>query len=547
LFAALKDRYVPKAVYDVQHFNSGCMANTRVRILSEIAAWIKDPEAQQILWITGMVGTGKTSIAKTICERAKADADIMLGGSFFCSRSSGVAAQRDIRFVVPTLAQLLSLESEEFCLALSDKIHVGVQDKEVDAQVEELLRTPLLNLKGIRMPILFVIDGLDECGGDGTDELDDKKSNRIVTSMLESLVRLIRSEPKLPVKFMITSRPEPQIRDTFDTNDKCRILRLRAADAKEIEDLEEDIRLYINKTLGARLCGKSRLRAAITNDEVEDILRLSNGLFSVAVAALEYAFDAGNDAVVSQLKKLLKDSREGLHARALIALDRMYALILINAAKAEATDLPGLLRLLASLLSARSELSITALGDLLGLEWYDVRDRLTRLHSVVHVPEDDDIPDLHTVHPSFGDYLFSRAPKGIHTSRLSGHNTLADGCLDIMDKKLHSKIAQSGSSNDSDLFEQPVSITLSLKYACLHWVHHIDAVSKLNNDTTDDFPAFDDKIDRIFRPKFPSWRQVLSVLRQVVLASQLLKLASSVVSRLLQRRRPAHSVTGPRS
>ena len=64
-----------------------------MRILKEIDAWIKDPEAQHICWITGMAGTGKTSIAKTICERASTDPDTMLGGSFFCSRT-GISAQR---------------------------------------------------------------------------------------------------------------------------------------------------------------------------------------------------------------------------------------------------------------------------------------------------------------------------------------------------------------------------------------------------------------------------------------------------------------------
>ena len=125
LLLALERRYVPEAVYDAQ-LNSGCMDNTRVRILSETEAWIKNPQAHQICWITGMAGSGKTSIAKTICKRANAHTKIMLGGSFFCSRSTGLAVQRDIRSVIPTLAQLLALESAEFCLALAEKNSCGL-------------------------------------------------------------------------------------------------------------------------------------------------------------------------------------------------------------------------------------------------------------------------------------------------------------------------------------------------------------------------------------------------------------------------------------
>src|SRR6188768_3884734 len=111
------------------------MAQTRVRILSETVAWIKDSDSLQICWITGMAGTGKTSISKTVCEQASADPKITLGGSFFCSRSTGVAAQRDIRCVIPTLAQLLAFESVKFRQALAGTIPDGIQHKEIAAQV----------------------------------------------------------------------------------------------------------------------------------------------------------------------------------------------------------------------------------------------------------------------------------------------------------------------------------------------------------------------------------------------------------------------------
>jgi len=68
------------------------MSNTRVRILRETLAWIKDLDAKQICWIDGVAGSGKTSIAKTVCEHASTDDEIMFGGSFFCSRSTGLAA-----------------------------------------------------------------------------------------------------------------------------------------------------------------------------------------------------------------------------------------------------------------------------------------------------------------------------------------------------------------------------------------------------------------------------------------------------------------------
>jgi len=251
------------------------MKQTRVRILSETAAWIKDPDALRVCWITGMAGTGKTSIAKTVCEQASADAEIILGGSFFCSRSTGVEAQRDIRCVIPTLAQLLAFESVDCRQALAGTIRDGIQHKEVVAQVTQLLRTPLSAIKEGGAPILFVIDALDECGGETADGiLDDAKCHAVVTDMLEALVGLTQSEPKLPVKFLVTSRPEPQIRDTSISNDKLsQILRLHTVDSLEVD---ADIRRYVTQTLDTKLSAKPKLRASITEDDVETLVQLSD-------------------------------------------------------------------------------------------------------------------------------------------------------------------------------------------------------------------------------------------------------------------------------
>ena len=266
-----------------------------------------NPEAHKICWIPGMAGTGKTTIAKTVCERANANPNIMMGGSFFCSRFTGLAAQRDIRCVVPTLVQVLALESAEFRLALVDMIEPDLQFKEVSAQVEQLLCAPLLAVKNFRVPILFVIDALDGCGGETSDGmLDDSMSHIAVMHMLEALVRLTQSHPKLPVKFLITSRPEAQIRGTSISNDEVsKILRLHAVDTWEVN---EDIRQYITESLDIKLFAEPKLRASITEAEVDTLVQFCDGLFIVAATAIAHTFGAGAAAAVAQFKKLLNSS-----------------------------------------------------------------------------------------------------------------------------------------------------------------------------------------------------------------------------------------------
>ena len=474
-----------------------------------------------------MAGTGKTSIAKTVCERATADPEIMLGGSFFCSRT-GVSAQRDIRCVVPTLAQLMARQSMEFSIALAQEIarDRDVQHKIAAAQVKQLLHVPLLAIKDSRAPILFVIDALDECGGDSSDGvLDNMKSHGIVSSMLKALVSLTESEPNLPVKFLVTSRPEAQIRDTSISDEKLsHILRLHSIDTEEVE---ADIGRYITNAINDELSVKPKFQGIITDSDMKDLVRLCDGLFIVAATAIKHTFNAGADAAVARFKKLLNASGNSLSAGAAAPLDRMYELILTDAARvsgSEATELPALLRLLASILSARMTLSIAALADLLNLEPYDVRASLSLLHAVVYVPEDDNTPGLRTLHASFGDYLLDRAPASISIPQLLGHETLTHACLDVMGKYLRFNISQTASSYEPKPSKRPDCITLSLEYACLHWAHHIDATS--------DTLAVDAKVDQKFRPKFLFWLEVLSTLHNVNLASKLLLMASSAVSQL---------------
>jgi len=523
------------------------MINTRVRILNDIEAWILDPDAQQICWITGMAGTGKTSIAKTICERATVSTDITLGGSFFCSRSTGLASQRDIRCVVPTLTQLFARKSAQFCLAVADIIDPGIQYKEVRAQVEQLLHPPLLALRSHCLPILFVIDALDECGGETSDGmLDDASCHAVVTSMLEALVSLTQSDPKLPVKFLVTSRPETQIRDTSISDEKfSQILRLHAVDSEEVNG---DISRYITTTLNTKLSSKPKLRAMITDGEVDYLIRLCDGLFIVAATALKHTFGAGADAAVAKFKGLLNASRDSLNAGASSSLDNMYAIILMEASRldgSEDTDLPALLRLLASLLATRSKLSIDTLAELLGQQSYDVRASLSCLHSVVHVPEDDDMPGLRTVHALFGDYLHVRAPERIRFSRLFGQTILAHACLNEMARRLHFNISHSPSSYHPNPTTRLPSISLALEYACLHWAHHI-AASKPRGDATSDPPSdlFDAEIGHKFRPKFLFWLEVLSVLGKIGLAPGMLSISHAVVSPCYESSRHTESATG---
>jgi len=500
------------------------MEGTRVQILRAIDNWIKDPKAPQIFWLTGLAGTGKSAIAWSICLRATKDTKIIFGGSFFCSRSTGSAGQRDVRCVVPTLAQLLARQSKKFSKALAAELarNPDVLHKQIGAQVEQLLYKPLLALKGSRMPIVFVIDALDECGGQpGTNgPADDAESRRTISDMLEALVDFSRAEIKLPVKFLVTSRPETHIRDTPVSDTKfSTILRLHTVSKEQVT---ADIRLYV----ATRLSSSPQLRARFTADDADMLAHLCDGLFIVATTALQYALGAGIDAAAMRFKTLLNTSRDGLSTSASAPLDQMYALILSGTTmvvEPETNELAEKLQLLAAILCARMPLSVTMLADLLEFPDDQLRASMSDLHAIVHVPDDDSECGLRTVHASFGDYLYGRAASSIRISVSLGHQILARGCLRrFAQADLCFNVSQSQSSFKPNPRDVSSGIALSLIYACLQWAHHIDSVSNRLE--------FEEDVGQVFRSKFLFWLEVLSITGKVGLAPGLLRIAGSTVS-----------------
>jgi len=520
--AALEARFVPAAVYDAQ-LGTGCIEGTRIGILQDVEAWIKNPKGPQIFWLTGMSGMGRSTIAWSCCSRASEDSEMLLGGSFFCSRSTGLVAQRDVLCVVPTLVQLLARQSTKFSLALADELarDPDVLHKQVGVQVQQLLYKPLLALKGTRVPIVFVIDGLDECGGQilANGPSAGSESHSIISDMVEALVALSRSPIKLPVKFIITSRPETRIRNTsiYDSHFSA-VIRLHTISK---EQTSADIRLYIATTLSR----PASLRARFTEEDREMLLRLCDGLFIVAAIALRYALGASIDLAPERLRTLLNSARDKLTTVAAAPLDCIYDLILSDGATVNQPN-SGEHLALASLLCARAPLSVSALADLLGMKRHQLRASLSNLYAVLHVPDDDGEPSLRMHHASFGDYLIDRAPGHLRISEPFGHDTLARGCFRVMKTHLHFNVSGSRSSYEPNSGIKPASITLSLEYACLQWIYHtIGLVEPM---------TLNELIDGIFRPRFLFWLEVMSVLCQLRRAAAMIFLAAATVSLIIQ-------------
>ena len=484
------------------------MVGTRVSVLSKFVAWVKnDPMA--IFWLAGMAGTGKTSIAVSLCRELRNDPAVCFGGAFFCSRSAGSVMRTDVRRILPTLATQLAHKTQPFAESLLEELEkdLNLGHKPVADQIGPLLQRPLSTLTSPSRPIVFIIDALDEC------------SNERELAQLLKLFADLQCETN--VKFILTSRPELHIRDTPISNPiHNTILQLHTISAEEVTS---DILLYIGTTLQEAAPGATWY----ADRDIGALVVLCGGLFIFASTVLLYVLDPDNDEERQErLHRVTSESAVATCTAATVAVDKVYGLVLTEASrpgKMDSVDLEKMKSILACILTARAPLSVEALAALMDIRSSKLRASLRRLHSLVHLPADDKQLGLKTLHASFGDYIRERAPTHLKISATFGHDVLARGCLRrLAQDDLCFNVSRSKSSFEPNPDIAPEWISVSLVYACLHWAHHIDAGS--------DRAAHEKDLERIFRPNFMFWLEVLSVLGKVGLASGLLRIAGSTVS-----------------
>ncbi|KIK55441.1 hypothetical protein GYMLUDRAFT_106348, partial [Collybiopsis luxurians FD-317 M1] len=140
-----------------------CVEGTRVQILAEIEQWALGTDSLPGYWICGMAGTGKSTIAKSMCLILEAQNN--LAGSFFCTRQ--IPECRDYRFIIPTLAYQLAHFSTNFNIRLRRLLNQDpdIVTKSPIVQVCKLLIEPWLaciEAREMASPVI-VLDALDEC------------------------------------------------------------------------------------------------------------------------------------------------------------------------------------------------------------------------------------------------------------------------------------------------------------------------------------------------------------------------------------------------
>ncbi|KAG2340883.1 hypothetical protein BDR05DRAFT_991350 [Suillus weaverae] len=140
--------------------HSRCMENTRVALRKSITQ-VLDQRDRTNIWLNGLAGVGKTSIAFTIAEEMKAAK--RLAATFFFSHKHAQKAA----VIIPTIAYQLALAfpriREDIVKVIENDDSLLSPGKSHADQMRELVIKPLEILRFREEPYAIIIDALDEC------------------------------------------------------------------------------------------------------------------------------------------------------------------------------------------------------------------------------------------------------------------------------------------------------------------------------------------------------------------------------------------------
>ncbi|GAB1524351.1 hypothetical protein RhiTH_007504 [Rhizoctonia solani] len=437
-----------------------CAPGTRTAQIKLLLEWAHDPEVGKTCWMNGMAGTGKTTIAYSVCEALKKD--YQLAASFFCSRA--IPECRQVKHIIPSIAYQLARFSLPFWLALDKALEADpdTHTLALETQYKKLIVEPLLaSQDSLPRSFIVVIDALDECENEG-----------IVGQILDLL---LSTKYTLSVRYLMSSRPEKEITQRMENcgnaNDNPRLV-LHELDA---DSVKTDIQAYIHHELRD---------VPLTDDQRQTVARRCGALFIYASTICRYIRQAHEmDDLEEALNLITNSTAIPMKQDNKNVIDDLYSTILLTAFhKSEIVEMreTKMRDILETVVCAIEPMTLDTIGQVTGLKNAEQVDRLLKpLRSVLNVGKENKL--VTPLHASFPDFMLSKdRSKGLWCERGKRHAEMAKICLELIGKaKPQFNICGLPSSHllDSEVDGLDArirnSISQGLSYACRHWSTHL--------------------------------------------------------------------------
>jgi hypothetical protein len=483
---------------NVHEFQAGydrigkCLPGTSVSVLQEISTWVSDHDGSRILWLYGLAGTGKSTIAASVAYDL--EAKYQLGGTFFFSRSVTNRSKPDYIFstIASQMASRVPKVAEGIFSAIRDDPVLG--ESAPIMQFPRLIVGPLISADDLLVPIVLVFDALDEC-----------------TAPVDILSIIGAEAQKLPllVKILITSRPELGIRRMMEGMGSL----VRPIGLSRNNDVDRDLEVFFSESM-AQVARRHNLVADWPGEAARKALvQKANGLFIWASTALKFIADEGVDDPEHQLNQVL-GSFAPSQPSPWRNVDVLYLKVLTDAFTQKAAEgrLNLFRKVVGAIVTVTYPMTAPALGQLLGLGSGSENTIFQVLRKLSPVLVIDTGEPIRIIHPSFADFLTDPSRcvdvRFFVDSRFQ-HQYLAERCLGLMGDLLAINICKVDPSlfnSEVEDLEDRISryIPEALQYACRFWARHLGL-------------AGSDRglyriVETFFRTHLFDWLEVLSLL-----------------------------------
>ena len=494
-----------------------CLPDTRTDVLTQIREWVAGHQ-KCIFWLNGMAGTGKSTIARTIATEYYEGG--RLGASYFFSRGGGDLGSSQKLFT--TIATQLGSKSPDLkrCIYEAVMKNTDIGDLGLDYQWKHLILEPLSKVEdsSLSSPLVLVIDALDEC--------DNEDDIRLVLQLLATAGSL----QNVQLRIFITSRPETAIRYGFDDMPQGAhqdFILHQISPAK----IEHDILVIFKNNLEI-IRRKCKLPPEWPGEEgIRDLVRKAGGLPIYASTTCRFV---GEDARLanSRLALILQHNNHALPPEK--KLDETYTIVLTHSVCAEYGEQETkklrekFVQIVGSIILLFDTLPTLSLAKILQTSKEEIDQTLTRLYSVLDVPEDQNAK-IRLLHPSFRDFLLDNQrcthPQFWIDEKLAHHH-LFTSCLIAMSSHLRRNICDLRSpgalTTEVDRTEVNKHIPLHVQYACRFWIYHFQ------RSIID--PCDYDKIQTFLQKHFLHWLEALALIECISDAVVMVKILDSMLA-----------------
>lgn len=494
----------------------GCLEGTRTEVVDAIVNWAigGDPPANppsylkalvpqtRVLWLCGLAGEGKSSIAIAVAKKARAVGHL---GSMYGFQSTNQAALNP-KNLFSTISRDLADHDVSWKLRLLEIIrqsdNITRKTTSATTQFNTFLLAPGVTATIVGWRVI-VIDAFDEAGN----RIERREILRILTERVGELPDGLR--------IIVTSRTEDDVMNALSR--PLNGVSTLMMDQIPHDQTENDIELFVRHSLHNNTYLNSLQNAA---EQKARLICAAGRLFQWASVACRYINSDDDGDGMRDPGDRLSDVLAS--AKPLGDLGDLYTRIFDGQfGSSQADTLMKLLPILGPLVYAREPLCLQDMITL-GLPSSSAPEqehpvdyyhwRLRKLSSLLTGTQDAITPIV-PLHASFVDFLrekISDAPFNANTASFNG--VLASRCIDVMRRDLCFNICHLPTSfrrnRDIDGIEALVDthISKALSYACRFWPYHFAQFREWHMSI-----QFVKSITHILSDRILEWLEVMSL------------------------------------